>query len=70
MIESGETSVIPTRATDALDVVRRWVWNTLRKVGLAGQAAYLKGCRCALWKNPETLTDRQAGKLAWVARHN
>lgn len=57
-------------ATDALDVVRRWVWNTLRKIGLAGQAAHLKGCRYALWKNPETLTDRQAGKLAWVARHN
>ena len=57
-------------ATDALDVVRRWVWNTLRKVGLAGQAAHLKGCRYALWKNPETLTDRQAGKLAWIARHN
>ncbi len=57
-------------ATDALDVVRRWVWNTLRKVGLPGQAAHLKGCRYALWKNPEDLTDRQARKLAWVARHN
>jgi transposase len=57
-------------ATDALDVVRRWVWNTLRKVGLPGQAKHLKGCRYALWKNPEDLTDRQAGKLAWIARHN
>ena len=34
------------------------------------QAAYLKGCRYTLWKNPEDLTDRQAGKLAWIARHN
>jgi transposase len=57
-------------ATDALDIVRRWVWNTLRKLGLAGQAAHLKGCRYALWKNPEDLTDRQQTKLAWIARHN
>ena len=57
-------------ATNALDVVRRWVWNTLRTLGLAGRAAHLKGCRYALWKNPEDLTDRQAHKLAWVARHN
>ena len=58
-------------ATEALDVVRRQVWNTLRRTyGHAGQAAYLKGCRYALWKNPDTLTDRQAGKLAWIARHN
>jgi transposase len=57
-------------ASQALDVVRRWVWNLLRTIGLAGQAARLKGCRYALWKNPEDLTDRQAGKLAWIARHN
>jgi transposase len=57
-------------ATDALDVVRRHVWNLLRKIGAAGQAAALKGCRYALWKNPEDLTDRQRTKLAWIARHN
>jgi len=57
-------------ATQALDVVRRWVWNTLRRAGLAGQAKHLKGCRYALWKNPEDLTDRQRHKLAWIARHN
>ncbi len=57
-------------ATDALDVVRRETWNTARKVGLAGRASQLKGCRYALWKNPEHLTGRQAGKLAWIARHN
>jgi transposase len=56
--------------SQALDVVRRWIWNLLRKMGLAGQAKHLKGCRYALWKNPEDLTDRQAGKLAWIARHN
>ena len=57
-------------ATDALDVVRRDTWNTARRVGLPGRAKQLKGCRYALWKNPENLTGRQAGKLAWIARHN
>lgn len=57
-------------ATQALDVVRRWIWNLLRKMGLAGHAKHLKGCRYALWKNPEDLTDRQRSKLAWIARHN
>jgi transposase len=54
----------------ALDVVRRWIWNLLRRLGLSGQAAHLKGCRYALWKNPEDLTDRQQTKLAWIAKHN
>lgn len=57
-------------ATQALDVVRRYVWNLLRKIGVHGQAAALKGCRYALWKNPQDLTDRQKAKLAWIARHN
>ena len=57
-------------ASQALDVVRRWVWNLLRKLGLGGQAAHLKGCRYALWKNPQDLTTRQAAKLAWIAKHN
>jgi transposase len=57
-------------ATDALDVVRRWTWNTARRVGLAGRAKQLKGCRYALWKNPEHLTDRQQAKLAWIASDN
>lgn len=57
-------------ASQALDVVRRWVWNVMRRLGLARQARHLKGCRYALWKNPEDLTSRQATKLAWIARHN
>jgi transposase len=57
-------------ASQALDVVRRWVWNLLRRLGLGGHAAQLKGCRYALWKNPQDLTSRQAGKLAWIAKHN
>ena len=57
-------------ATDALDVVRRETWNTARRAGLPGQAKQLKGCRYALWKNPQNLTHRQTGKLSWIARHN
>lgn len=57
-------------ATDALDVVRRWIWNTMRRLGLTGRAKHLKGCRYALWKNPDNLTERQQAKLAWIARHN
>ena len=57
-------------ASDALDVVRRWVWNTLRTLGMAGHAKHLKNCRYALWRNPEDLSARQASKLAWIAKHN
>jgi len=57
-------------ASQALDVVRRWVWNTLRRLGMGDRAKHLKGCRYALWKNPEDLTDRQATKLAGIAKHN
>jgi transposase len=57
-------------ATDALDVVRRQTWNDARRAGQPGQAAKLKGCRYALWKNNADLTGRQMLKLAWIARHN
>jgi transposase len=57
-------------ATDALDEVRRQVWNEARKSGMSGHADQLKGCRYALWRNPEDLTPHQAGKLAWIAKVN
>ncbi len=58
-------------ATDALDEVRREVWNQARREGGdQALAEKLKGCRYALWKNPERLTGRQKNKLAWVARTN
>jgi transposase len=57
-------------ATDALDVVRREVWNAARKGGDAVAAKELKGARFALWKNPERLTGRQRGKLARIAEVN
>ncbi len=57
-------------ATDALDEVRREVWNEARKGGMTTHARELKGCRYALWRNPEDLTPRQADKLAWIAKVN
>lgn len=58
-------------ASAALDEVRREVWNEMRRAGgdKAGARA-LRGCRYALWKNPENLTARQRTKLAWVAKTN
>jgi transposase len=56
--------------TDALDEVRREVWNTARRSGMNGHAAELKGCRYALWRNPEDLTARQEAKLAWISKVN
>ncbi len=57
-------------ATNALDEVRREVWNAARKDGMKGHASDLKGARFALWKNPEDLTANQKAKLSWVQKTN
>jgi transposase len=57
-------------ATEALDKVRREVWNEARRQGQGDVAAGLKGTRYALWKNPEDLTARQQSKLSDVERLN
>jgi transposase len=57
-------------ATNALDDVRREVWNDARREGNTQLARDLKGARFAVWKNPENLTDRQAVKLATIQRTN
>ena len=57
-------------ATDALDEIRRAVWNEARRSGQTSLARELKGARYALWKNPEDLTRRQTAKLADIARIN
>jgi len=57
-------------ATDALDVVRREIWNAARKGGETAVAKQLKDARFALWKNPADLTRRQRGKLARIAEVN
>jgi transposase len=57
-------------ATDALDEIRREVWNEARKAGQTAVARDLKGARFALWKNPEHLTRRQRSKLSAVQQTN
>jgi transposase len=57
-------------STDALDEIRREVWNDARRQGQAQLAKELKGARFALWKNPGNLTERQALKLARVQQLN
>lgn len=57
-------------STDALDEVRREVWNEARQAGQDQLARRLKGARYALWKNPEKLTGRQRFKLAEVQHTN
>ena len=57
-------------ASKALDEVRRDVWNEARKGGMSQHAKELKGCRYALWRNPEDLTARQERKIAWIAKVN
>jgi transposase len=57
-------------ATDALDKIRREVWNEARRQGQTQLARELKGARFALWKNPENLTERQQLKLARIQKLN
>jgi len=57
-------------ATDALDQIRREVWNQARRAGQADRARELKGARFALWKNPDRLTERQQGKLSAIQQTN
>jgi transposase len=57
-------------ATDALDEVRREVWNEARKAQNMALAKNLKGARYALWKNPENLTGRQQAKLSEIQQTN
>jgi transposase len=57
-------------ATDALDEVRREVWNTARggKGRATEQSKALKNARWALWRNEDDLTQAQLAKLEWIQR--
>jgi transposase len=57
-------------ASDALDLVRRELWNETRRAGDTTGARWLKGARWALWKRPERLSERQQAKLATIASVN
>jgi len=53
---------------DALDEVRRDLWQTLRRLPDGRYARDFKGARWALLKNPDDLSDRQAAQLAKIRR--
>lgn len=57
-------------ASEALDKVRRQVWNTARAAGMYQFARALKDSRYALWKNPQDLTERQQAKLSIIQATN
>jgi transposase len=57
-------------ATDALDEIRREVWNDARRAGQKQVAKELKGARFVLWKNAHRLTGRQRQKLAHIQQTN
>jgi len=54
---------------DALDEVRRNLWQQLRKLPDDRWAKDFKGARWALLKNPEDLTTNQAAQLARIRRN-
>lgn len=57
-------------ATNALDEVRRAVWNATRWAGRSAIARELKGARFVLWKNRDDLRPDQQATLAAIARYN
>ena len=57
-------------ATDALDLVRREVWNAARRDRQRPLARWLKGSRWVLWRNRENLSPRQLARLELIAETN
>ncbi len=55
-------------ATDALDKVRRAVWQEMRALPDKDAAKKFKGARWALLKNPTDLTDEQGATLRKIKR--
>ena len=55
---------------DALDKVRREVWDAARRGGHKQRAIDLKQARWALWKGAENLIDKQRARLGWVEKTN
>ena len=59
-------------AMDALDEVRRETWRLVRtprgrQRAAVGEGKRLKDSRWALWKNPETLSEEENARLAYIA---
>jgi len=60
----------PYWATNALDKVRRAIWNQTRRSGQKAQATQLKGSRWLLLRNAQDLTANETAKLGMVAKLN
>ena len=58
-----DPSILIKLVTDALDTVRRQVWQTARTLPDQRIAKAFKGARWALLKNPADFTDTQAETL-------
>ena len=57
-------------ATTVLDEVRRQLWRDAKRIGAPSLVTRIKGCRYALLKNPQNLTENQRVSLARVAAVN
>lgn len=57
-------------ATNAINEVRRTLWNKLRRAGETEKAKAMKGSRWVLAKNPEDLTRKQRKKLRTIEADN
>lgn len=57
-------------ATQAIDELRREMWNRARDAGRADLARRIKRSRWALGKNADDLTRRQRTKLSWIEKVN
>jgi hypothetical protein len=57
-------------ATEALDKVRREVWNAARRRGQVQKARDLKSSRWALWKAGDRLNPKQQAKLDSIEETN
>jgi transposase len=57
-------------ATDALDALRREVWNAARKSGDRLLSREIKGARWALYRRPAELSERQSATLSRLVRLN
>jgi transposase len=76
-IQCADAFHVVAWATDALDQVRRQVWNearggrgptpgSVRRAAYPRRAAAVQRARWALWKNPEHLSQHQQAQLDWI----
>jgi len=57
-------------ATEAIDELRREMWNLARDADQPELARRIKRTRYALWKNADDLSRRQRAKLSWLEKVN